>query len=217
MFCRAAERSSDSAGRVSTPGGCSPTSRSPREISSSSTGGSRDACARLCVLCGCFCACMSAWCFVLFHRQRQPFPRLAQVIRYFGRCPGLFACSFVCVSFVSNCATILYSSLTLPLPSPRLPRCVPLISYFYLSPSLSLVLFLFFFVRGEIIGNAVADKREKLYENMQIGSDYMFRVDEVSGKHEHQHMHTMQAARPVFVSCSEPPSCPLDLNPQTLT
>ena len=36
------------------------------------------------------------------------------------------------------------------------------------------------FSRGEIIGNAVADKREKLYENMQIGSDYMFRVDEVS-------------------------------------
>lgn len=38
----------------------------------------------------------------------------------------------------------------------------------------------FVFSRGEIIGNAVADKREKLYENMQIGSDYMFRVDEVS-------------------------------------
>ncbi|CAM9938558.1 unnamed protein product [Ectocarpus sp. 12 AP-2014] len=33
--------------------------------------------------------------------------------------------------------------------------------------------------RGEIIGNAVADKREKQYEDMQIGSDYMFRVDEV--------------------------------------
>lgn len=33
--------------------------------------------------------------------------------------------------------------------------------------------------RGEIIGNAVADKREKMYEDMQIGSDYMFRVDEV--------------------------------------
>lgn len=33
--------------------------------------------------------------------------------------------------------------------------------------------------RGEIIGNAVADKREKQYEQMQIGSDYMFRVDEV--------------------------------------
>lgn len=32
--------------------------------------------------------------------------------------------------------------------------------------------------RGEIIGNAVADKREKMYEEMQIGSDYMFRVDE---------------------------------------
>eukprot|EP00752_Nemacystus_decipiens_P006841 g6143.t1 len=32
--------------------------------------------------------------------------------------------------------------------------------------------------RGEIIGNAVADKREKQYENMQIGSDYMFRLDE---------------------------------------
>ncbi|CAN0105275.1 unnamed protein product, partial [Hapterophycus canaliculatus] len=32
--------------------------------------------------------------------------------------------------------------------------------------------------RGEIIGNAVADKREKMYEDMQIGSDYMFRVDE---------------------------------------
>ncbi|CAM9791490.1 unnamed protein product, partial [Discosporangium mesarthrocarpum] len=32
--------------------------------------------------------------------------------------------------------------------------------------------------RGEIIRNAVADKREKLYEEMQIGSDYMFRVDE---------------------------------------
>lgn len=34
-------------------------------------------------------------------------------------------------------------------------------------------------IRGEIIRNAVADKREKLYEEMQIGSDYMFRVDEV--------------------------------------
>lgn len=33
--------------------------------------------------------------------------------------------------------------------------------------------------RGEIIGNAVADKREKMYHDMQIGSDYMFRVDEV--------------------------------------
>lgn len=40
---------------------------------------------------------------------------------------------------------------------------------------------MFLLERGEIIGNAVADKREKQYENMQIGSDYMFRVDEVSG------------------------------------
>lgn len=39
-----------------------------------------------------------------------------------------------------------------------------------------------FWCRGEIIGNAVADKREKQYEDMQIGSDYMFRVDEVRRK-----------------------------------
>ena len=31
--------------------------------------------------------------------------------------------------------------------------------------------------RGILIGNAVADKREKLYERAKIGSDYMFRVD----------------------------------------
>lgn len=37
----------------------------------------------------------------------------------------------------------------------------------------------FLYGRGEIIRNAVADKREKMYEEMQIGSDYMFRVDEV--------------------------------------
>ena len=48
--------------------------------------------------------------------------------------------------------------------------------------SLARSVVVFFFRRGEIIGNAVADKREKLYENMQIGSDYMFRVDEVSGQ-----------------------------------
>lgn len=32
--------------------------------------------------------------------------------------------------------------------------------------------------RGEIIRNTVADKREKLYAEMQVGSDYMFRIDE---------------------------------------
>ncbi|KAG5186517.1 hypothetical protein JKP88DRAFT_214784, partial [Tribonema minus] len=32
--------------------------------------------------------------------------------------------------------------------------------------------------RGEIIRSAVADKRERLYTEMQVGSDYMFRVDE---------------------------------------
>jgi histone-lysine N-methyltransferase SETD1 len=31
--------------------------------------------------------------------------------------------------------------------------------------------------RGQIIGNAVADKREQLYERQKIGSDYMFRID----------------------------------------
>mmetsp|Transcript_4433 Transcript_4433/g.6469 ORF Transcript_4433/g.6469 Transcript_4433/m.6469 type:complete len:179 (+) Transcript_4433:88-624(+) len=31
--------------------------------------------------------------------------------------------------------------------------------------------------RGELIGNAVADKREKEYEKAKIGSDYMFRID----------------------------------------
>lgn len=50
-------------------------------------------------------------------------------------------------------------------------------TFLYLVVRFSLSLF---FLRGEIIGNAVADKREKLYENMQIGSDYMFRVDEVT-------------------------------------
>ncbi|KAL3924092.1 MAG: hypothetical protein SGILL_001258 [Bacillariaceae sp.] len=33
--------------------------------------------------------------------------------------------------------------------------------------------------RGEIIGNAVAEKREKKYEEEKIGSDYMFRIDEL--------------------------------------
>lgn len=32
--------------------------------------------------------------------------------------------------------------------------------------------------RGELIGNAVADKREVDYERAKIGSDYMFRIDE---------------------------------------
>ena len=32
--------------------------------------------------------------------------------------------------------------------------------------------------RGELIGNAVADKRELEYEKAKIGSDYMFRIDE---------------------------------------
>jgi histone-lysine N-methyltransferase SETD1 len=31
--------------------------------------------------------------------------------------------------------------------------------------------------RGEIIGNATAEKREKEYEEAKIGSDYMFRID----------------------------------------
>ena len=31
--------------------------------------------------------------------------------------------------------------------------------------------------RGEIIGNAMAEKREKEYEQAKIGSDYMFRID----------------------------------------
>lgn len=34
--------------------------------------------------------------------------------------------------------------------------------------------------RGEIIGNAVAEKREKLYEQEKIGSDYMFRIDNLT-------------------------------------
>lgn len=32
--------------------------------------------------------------------------------------------------------------------------------------------------RGELIGNAMAEKREKEYEAAKIGSDYMFRIDE---------------------------------------
>ena len=32
--------------------------------------------------------------------------------------------------------------------------------------------------RGELIGNAMAEKREKEYEASKIGSDYMFRIDE---------------------------------------
>ena len=31
--------------------------------------------------------------------------------------------------------------------------------------------------RGELIGNAMAEKREREYERAKIGSDYMFRVD----------------------------------------
>lgn len=34
--------------------------------------------------------------------------------------------------------------------------------------------------RGEIIGNAVSEKREKEYEDAKIGSDYMFRIDSFS-------------------------------------
>jgi histone-lysine N-methyltransferase SETD1 len=34
--------------------------------------------------------------------------------------------------------------------------------------------------RGEIIGNAVAEKREKEYEAAKIGSDYMFRMDDLT-------------------------------------
>jgi histone-lysine N-methyltransferase SETD1 len=34
--------------------------------------------------------------------------------------------------------------------------------------------------RGEIIGNSMAEKREKEYENAKIGSDYMFRIDGLS-------------------------------------
>jgi hypothetical protein len=34
--------------------------------------------------------------------------------------------------------------------------------------------------RGEIIGNTMAEKREKEYEDAKIGSDYMFRIDEVT-------------------------------------
>ena len=32
--------------------------------------------------------------------------------------------------------------------------------------------------RGELISNAVADKREREYEAAKIGSDYMFRIDD---------------------------------------
>jgi histone-lysine N-methyltransferase SETD1 len=34
--------------------------------------------------------------------------------------------------------------------------------------------------RGEIIGNTMAEKREKEYEDAKIGSDYMFRIDELT-------------------------------------
>jgi hypothetical protein len=34
--------------------------------------------------------------------------------------------------------------------------------------------------RGEIIGNSMAEKREKEYEHAKIGSDYMFRIDGLS-------------------------------------
>ena len=34
--------------------------------------------------------------------------------------------------------------------------------------------------RGEIVGNAMAEKREKQYEQAKIGSDYMFRIDHTS-------------------------------------
>jgi len=33
--------------------------------------------------------------------------------------------------------------------------------------------------RGELIGNAMAEKREKEYEKAKIGSDYMFRIDSI--------------------------------------
>eukprot|EP00535_Pseudo-nitzschia_heimii_P010672 CAMPEP_0197179794 /NCGR_PEP_ID=MMETSP1423-20130617/4630_1 /TAXON_ID=476441 /ORGANISM="Pseudo-nitzschia heimii, Strain UNC1101" /LENGTH=1007 /DNA_ID=CAMNT_0042629759 /DNA_START=132 /DNA_END=3155 /DNA_ORIENTATION=+ len=56
--------------------------------------------------------------------------------------------------------------------------------------------------RGELIGNTMAEKREKEYEAAKIGSDYMFRIDEYTVCDASKHGNV---ARFINASCS--PNC----------
>jgi len=56
--------------------------------------------------------------------------------------------------------------------------------------------------RGELIGNAMAEKREKEYEAAKIGSDYMFRIDEYTVCDASKHGNL---ARYINASCG--PNC----------
>lgn len=56
--------------------------------------------------------------------------------------------------------------------------------------------------RGELIGNAVAEKREKEYEAAKIGSDYMFRTDEYTVCDASKHGNVAR-----FMNASCTPNC----------
>ena len=58
-------------------------------------------------------------------------------------------------------------------------------------------------IRGtEIIGNAMAEKRELEYENAKIGSDYMFRVDPLTVCDATKHGNVAR-----FINASCDPNC----------
>jgi len=56
--------------------------------------------------------------------------------------------------------------------------------------------------RGELIGNAMAEKREKEYEAAKIGSDYMFRIDEYTVCDASKHGNVAR-----FINASCTPNC----------
>jgi len=56
--------------------------------------------------------------------------------------------------------------------------------------------------RGELIGNAMAEKREKEYEAAKIGSDYMFRIDEYTVCDASKHGNVAR-----FMNASCTPNC----------
>lgn len=56
--------------------------------------------------------------------------------------------------------------------------------------------------RGELIGNAVAEKREKEYEAAKIGSDYMFRIDDKTVCDASKHGNVAR-----FINASCTPNC----------
>jgi hypothetical protein len=56
--------------------------------------------------------------------------------------------------------------------------------------------------RGELISNAMAEKREKEYESAKIGSDYMFRIDEYTVCDASKHGNVAR-----FINASCTPNC----------